>query len=95
MHISTRCKIGNATWEASHVVAKMYRCRCVALTGSFEEEVLMLPDTRVVFPEEEPDDLFATTSTSTKTTTDAWRRVYTPMVTSRLATRGYVVTRIR
>ena len=43
----------------------------------------MLPATRVVLPEEEPDDSFANTTTSTWFWIDARRRVFTAIVTYR------------
>lgn len=67
--------------------------RRVVLTRVVLEEALMLPAIRVVFPEE-PDDLFATTTTSTRIGTDARRRMFTAVVTYRWATRGHVVTRL-
>ena len=48
------CKRGNATWQASRVVAMI--CRYVALKRVILNEASMLPATKVVFPEEEPDD---------------------------------------
>ena len=52
----------------------------------------MLAVTRDVFPAEESDDLFATTTTSARIGIP--RRVFTAMVTYRRATRGHVVTRL-
>ena len=81
---SMQWKSGHATWQASQVTANM--CRHEALTRFILEKALVLPASRVVFPEE---DLFATTTTSIRTGTDAWCRVCMAKVTYHWATRRH------
>lgn len=79
-------------WQASYMIAKMYRCN--ALTRVVSEEALILHATRVVFPEE-PDHLFATTTvTSMRIGTDAQHQVFSAIVTYCGTTQGRVVTRL-
>lgn len=57
---------------------------------SSTEEALMLLATRVVFQANEPDDLFETTTSLTRTGADAGRRVFTAIMNHK----GHVVTRL-